>query len=452
MTHRQFEPGARAGFPIFLISLVAVLLIGTVWTVLDGRGEQSPRTSSTAAAAETPEGTAAPSESANTTDPSAPGATEETPATEPGVDLPAITGFRFDIVAEGFQQPTAITAPPGDDRIFVTERFGRVRIIGPDGVVLSESFLNISDRVLANGIEQGLLGLAFHPDYASNGRFFVYYTNKDAQRTLSEFAVSSASPDQANHNSERVLFSRPQPEGSTDIRHYAGGLNFGPDGYLWVTVGDGADSRDQGQDPNTIFAALLRLDVDSGDPYGTPPNNPFVSGGGTPEVWAYGLRNPWRFTVDHESRLIYIGDVGQGAREEINVLSIDTDAGANLGWANVEGTMCFFEKDCDPAAYHLPTIEYDHDTGCSVTGGVVYRGSEIPELDGHYFYGDWCQQWIKSFLLVDGVVTEERDWGADYRRPDGSQGGQPNGFGNDADGEVYIATFGGAVLKLVAER
>jgi len=259
--------------------------------------------------------------------------------------------------------------------------------------------------------------------------------------------VSAASPDQANRESEKILFSYPQPEGSTDIRHYGGGLNFGPDGYLWVSVGDGADSRDQGQDPNTIFAALLRLDVDSGDPYGIPADNPFVNGGGAGEVWAYGLRNPWRFTVDHETRTVYVGDVGQGAREEINVLSIDSDAGANMGWANVEGTLCFFESDCDPAAYHLPTIEYDHDKGCSVTGGVVYRGSEIPELDGHYFYGDWCNQWIESFLLVDGIVTDERDWTDDY-----AQAGQPNGFGNDADGEVYVATFGGSVLKLVADR
>lgn len=446
MTHRKPDSVGRSGFPLFVLSLVAVLLLGAVWTLVGSGGGAT-----VAPATDAP----ADSSDVDSTEPTAtedpPGSSDPTSTTVPVGETPGnlapIKGFRFEVIAEGLQQPTAITSPPGDDRIFVTERIGRVKIIQADGTVADESFLNITDRVLANGIEQGLLGLAFHPEYATNGRFYVYFTNKDAQRTLAEYTVSAASPDQANHNSERVLFSRSQPEGFTDIRHYGGGLNFGPDGYLWVSVGDGADSRDQGQDPNTIFASLLRLDVDEGDPYGVPADNPFVAGGGTPEVWAYGLRNPWRFTVDHESRTIYVGDVGQGAREEINVLSIDDDAGANLGWANVEGTMCFFEKGCDPADYHLPTIEYDHDTGCSVTGGVVYRGPAIPELDGHYFYGDWCRQWIKSFLLVDGIVTEERDWTTDY-----SEGGQPNGFGNDADGELYVATFQGSILKLVADR
>ncbi len=452
MTHRPADAPHRPGFAVFVTALVGVLLIGVVWTLATADRSEPPTTESPAASDTSGTGVPPSTDPDPAPDDSTPPTTGATDATDAATELAEIVGFRFEVVADGLQQPTAITAPPGDERIFVTERIGRVKIIGADGSVFAESFLNITDRVLANGIEQGLLGLAFHPDYATNGRFFVYYTNKEAKRTLSEFQVSAASADQANHNSERVLFSRAQPEGSTDIRHYAGGLNFGPDGYLWVSVGDGADSRDQGQDPNTIFAALLRLDVDSGDPYGTPGDNPFVNGGGTPEVWAYGLRNPWRFTIDHETRLIYIGDVGQGAREEINVLSIDDDAGANLGWANVEGTMCFFEKGCDPADYHLPTIEYDHDTGCSVTGGVVYRGSAIPELDGHYFYGDWCNQWIRSFLLVDGVPTEERDWTAEYRLPDGSQAGQPNGFGNDADGELYVATFGGSVLRLVADR
>ncbi len=446
MTHRPADSSARPGFSLFVISLVGVVLIGVVWTLVAGDGTPTPPTVATSSTQPGTTGVTDASEP-GATDGSTPSVTDAPAATEAGTALPPIKRYRFEAVVEGLQQPTAVVSPPGDDRLFVTERIGRVKVVAPDGTVLPESFLNITDRVLANGIEQGLLGLAFHPDYAANGRFFVYYTNKDAKRTLAEYRVSTASKDQADHSSERILFTRSQPEGSTDIRHYGGGLNFGPDGYLWVSVGDGADSRDQGQDPNTIFGTLLRLDVDSGDPYGTPGDNPFVNGGGTPEVWAYGLRNPWRFTIDQPTRLIYIGDVGQGAREEINVLSIDDDAGANLGWANVEGTMCFFEKDCDPAAYHLPTIEYDHDAGCSVTGGVVYRGSAIPELDGHYFYGDWCKGWIKSFLYVDGVPTEERDW-ADVYDPTN----QPNGFGNDANGEVYVATFGGSILKLVADR
>ncbi|UCG41414.1 MAG: PQQ-dependent sugar dehydrogenase [Acidimicrobiia bacterium] len=448
MTHRQYEPSIRSGLPVFVLALVAVLLLGVVWTTVTGGDEELAAPADTEApAADDTQGSAEPTV-VTAAGPDTSVATDDSvPTTNAPVTLAPITGFRFETVAEGLQQPTAIAAPPGDDRLFIVERIGRIKLLRADGTVADESFLNITDRVLANGIEQGLLGLAFHPDYGTNGRFFVYYVNKDGQRTLSEFSVSTASPDQANRESEKVFFSYPQPEGSTDIRHYGGGLNFGPDGYLWVSVGDGADSRDQGQDPNTIFAALLRLDVDSGDPYGTPIDNPFANGGGAAEVWAYGLRNPWRFTVDHETRLVYVGDVGQGAREEINVLAIDGDAGANLGWANVEGTLCFFEGDCDPASYHLPTIEYDHDKGCSVTGGVVYRGTAIPELDGHYFYADWCNQWIESFLLEGGVVTDERDWTAEY-----NQAGQPNGFGNDSDGELYVATFGGSVVKLVADR
>jgi hypothetical protein len=357
-----------------------------------------------------------------------------------------LVGVRLETIAQDFRQPTVLTAPVGDDRLFVAQRVGVIRILDANNEMLEPAFLDISDRVLANGIEQGLLGLAFHPEYATNGRYFVYFTDRDGRRQLSEFQVSVSDPNLSSPDTERVLFELDQPEDATDIRHYAGQLGFGPDGYLWVSLGDGADSRDQGQDPNTMFATVSRIDVDSGDPYGIPPENPFVGGGGAPEVWAYGLRNPWRFSIDPVDGLIYIADVGHADQEEINVLPID-EGGFNLGWSDVEGTRCFHVQDCDLANYTAPAITYSHADGCSVTGGYVYRGSEIPELVGTYFYSDWCSQWIKSFKFVNGQVTEETDWSADL-----GQIGQINSFGLGGDGEMYAVTHDGVVAKFVADR
>ncbi|MGH8915059.1 MAG: PQQ-dependent sugar dehydrogenase, partial [Acidimicrobiia bacterium] len=304
----------------------------------------------------------------------------------------------------------------------------------------------LTDRVLANGIEQGLLGLTFHPEYADNGRFFVYYTDKGGRRQLSEFQVSVSDPNIAVADTERVLIELEQPEDATDIRHYAGQLNFGPDGYLWFSMGDGADSRDQGQDPGTLFGTVSRIDVDSGDPYGIPPENPFVDGGGAQEVWAFGLRNPWRFSIDAVDRLIYVADVGHADQEEIDVLPID-EGGFNLGWSDVEGTRCFHVQDCDLSNYTSPVLTYSHEEGCSITGGYVYRGNEIPELHGTYFYSDWCSQWIKSFKFVNGQLSEERDWSADLGTI-----GQINSFGLGGDGELYAVTHEGVVAKFVADR
>jgi glucose/arabinose dehydrogenase len=354
---------------------------------------------------------------------------------------------RLETIAQDFQQPTVITAPPGDDRLFVAQRVGVIRILDADRQLLSPAFLDLSDRVVANGIEQGLLGLTFHPDYATNGRFFVYYTDAGGRRQLSEFQVSVSDPNIANPDSERVVIELEQPENSVDIRHYAGQLNFGPDGYLWISSGDGADSRAQAQNPNTFFGKVWRIDVDSGtEPYAVPPDNPFVSGGGLPEVWAYGLRNPWRFSIDAVDGLIYIGDVGHADQEEVDVVSID-EGGYNFGWSDMEGTRCFHKQDCDSADYTSPAITYSHTEGCAITGGYVYRGNEIPELDGTYFYSDWCNEWIRSFKFVDGQVTEETDWTEDLGKI-----GQINSFGIGGDGEMYAVTYDGAVARFVADR
>ncbi len=441
--------------------MLAVLVVGSGWVLIFGGGDGGgPSLESTGEPAETVagDGLSSPSaeagEDAGSGDPDvqSPDTTEATEsgsgdaATTTSVTLPSepLQDLELQLVADGLEQPTILVTPPGEDRLFVTERIGRIRVIDAGGLV-EQSWLNLTDRVLANGIEQGLLGMAFHPDYASNGRLYVYYTNRDGRRTLSEFTGSAAGGDP---NSENVLFSLPQPPDSSDIRHYAGMVQFGPDGYLYVSLGDGADARGQGQNPNSFYATILRLDVDGGDPYAIPPDNPFVGGGGAEEVWAYGLRNPWRFDIDPVERLIYVADVGQGDREEVSVVSID-EGGHNFGWANVEGTRCFFESGCDPNDYVVPIVEYGHDMedpdqGCSVTGGVVYRGQAIPELDGQFFYGDWCAQWLKSVLYQDGEVVSETRWF--------DEAGQINGMGRDAEGEMYVVAFGGTVSKIVPVR
>lgn len=349
--------------------------------------------------------------------------------------LPPLHGLAFETVATGLAQPTVVTHAPGDQRLFVVERTGVIRLVEPATGLVEEAFLDLSDRVGSNGIEQGMLGLAFHP--ADPGRFFVYYVDTDGRRTLSEFPEPT--PD-----SERLLFAHPQPPGSVDIRHYGGHLEFGPDGYLYVSLGDGADAGNEGQNPDSIFGTILRLDVD-GDPYAIPSGNPFPDGD-APEVWAYGLRNPWRFTIDDTDRLIYIADVGQERWEEVSVLSLD-DGGANLGWPVMEGDHCFSRSDCDPDEFTTPALEYGHDEGCSITGGHVYRGEAIPELQGHYFYGDWCGGWIRSFRMEDREAVDSQDWTADLEGV-----GQPNAFGLDAAGEMYVANYEGEVLTIVPVR
>ncbi|CAN5411946.1 PQQ-dependent sugar dehydrogenase [soil metagenome] len=367
-----------------------------------------------------------------------------TSTTVPAPPDDPIRGLALEVVATGLHQPTVVTSPPGDPRLFVTERSGVVRIIDEGTGLRTEPFLDLGDRVDSTGIEQGMLGLAFHPDYADNGRLFVYYVTIELHRRLSEFTVGP-DPEAGDPGSERVLFDLAQPPDSVDIRHYGGMVAFGPGGNLYVALGDGADARGQGQNPDTPFASILRIDVDSGDPYAIPPGNPFPEGG-APEVWVYGLRNPWRFSIDPVDDLMYIADVGQAAWEEINVVPLD-GGGANLGWPDTEGAHCFQKPDCDLADYTMPVLEYDHGDGCSVTGGVVYRGAAIPELHGHYFYADWCGMWVRSFRYADRAVTEETDWSGDL--PDA---GQVNTFGTDADGEMYLANFEGVVAKIVPVR
>jgi len=457
--HREPSTADHARYRALLIALVAVFLIAFLLLRVFGTGGASgdpeavgDTTTTTGAGSDTT--TPGDGSGSSTTVPGDDSTSTTAASGDP--DLAPLESVALDLILDGFQQPVALAAPPGDDRLFVAERFGAIRVIDENGVKLDTPFLDLTENVSSNGIERGLLGLAFHPDYANNGRLFAYYTDKDGRRQLSEFAVSPTDPNVAFGASEKIIFEYEQPPDATDIRHYGGNVAFGPDGYLWVSMGDGADSRAQGQDPNTPYGTIVRIDVDSGDPYSIPPDNPFVDGGGLGDVWAYGLRNPWRFAIDPVDRLIYVADVGHADQEEVNVVSID-EGGYNFGWSDMEGTRCFHQQDCDPENYTSPVLTYRHAApedepdaviGLSITGGYVYRGAEIPEIAGTYFYSDWVSSWVRGFKFVDGQVTEERDWTEDL----GGEVGQITTYGLDGHGELYLATYEGGVYKFTAVR
>ena len=340
-------------------------------------------------------------------------------------------------VASGLDRPVLVAAPPGDPRLFVVEQTGDIEIIS-GGSVLPTPFLDLG---VTSGGERGLLGLAFHPEYASNGRFYVNYTIGSVSR-ISEFRVSS-NPNSADAGSERVLLTVNQPASN----HNGGMLLFDDEGFLIVAFGDGGgagDPNNRAENPNDILGKLLRIDVDTtsgGRQYGIPASNPFAQGGGAPEVYMLGLRNPWRF--DHDAGLLYIGDVGQGDREEVTILPA-ASVGANLGWNTWEGTRCF-QAPCGTSGFVFPQVEYTHASGCSVTGGLVYRGSAIPGLAGTYFYADFCAGRINSLLFDGGIVTKHVDRAAELGVIP-----QLSSFGYDAAGEVYVTSLNGRVYKIVA--
>lgn len=369
------------------------------------------------------------------------GSTDSTDPTIPS-DLAPLQGLALETVASGRAFPVFAVALPDDPRIWVLERGGTIRVI--DGSGQASLFMDLTDRVGSGGIENGLLGMAFHPDYATNGRFFVYYTDTDLDSRLSEFSSSGLAANTADRSTEKILFEVDQQ----GIRHRAGMLQFGPDGYLWIAMGDGGLGDDSAQNTQMMQGNIHRIDVDSGDPYSVPASNPYSDGvDGRPEIWAHGLRNPWRFSIDAPTRTIYIGDVGQATWEEINVASID-NPGLDFGWPNFEGSMCYQPSDgCGMTDWEPAVIEYDHGQGCSVTGGYVYRGSAIPELFGHYFYADWCNGMVRSFKYVNGVATEEQDWSSDLEGA-----GQIASFGLDGDNELLIVDSNGTIYRIVPVR
>lgn len=419
--------------------IVAVLMMLTAaGCASDTAAPTAPTTTSSSTTIDTTTTSTPPASSSTTTS----STTTTGPTTTTTVPLDPLLGVALETVATGFSRPTFVTAPPGDPRLFVLEAVGRVLVVDPDGTVLPEPFLNIRNKVGSVSIEQGLLGLAFHPGYAANGRIYVYYTDRTGDSVVAEYAVGE-DPNQVDVATERIVLTIEQPH----ERHNAGMLQFGPEGALYISTGDGGagGASVHGQDPSTLLAAILRIDVDGRTPYAVPPDNPFVDGGGAPEVWAFGLRNPWRFAIDTVDQTMYVADVGQDSREEINAVAL-APTGYNFGWPAIEGSACFFERGCDPSDYTLPVLEYTHDDGLSVTGGYVYRGSDIPEIAGHYFYADWVREWIRSFRLAAGAVTDERDWTAELRP------GQVNSFGVDGRGELLVATWDGLIGRIVPVR
>ncbi len=352
------------------------------------------------------------------------------------------TSLALQPVVSGLSFPLYLTAPVGDTgRLFVVEKGGRIRIV-KQGTLLPAAFLDLRG-VISTGGEQGLLGLAFHPQYASNGRFFVDFTNPAGDTRVVAYQVS-ANPDSADPTSGDTILKVAQPYSN----HNGGGVTFGPDGYLYIGLGDGGSGGDpdgHGQDRTELLGSLLRIDVDGESPYTSPADNPYFNSPGlAPELWNYGLRNPWRFSFDRLTGDLYIGDVGQNDWEEVDVTPPGSAAGANYGWNLMEGLSCYRPVNCNPSGLTLPVLQYDHNNGCAVTGGYVYRGPAMPGLHGTYFYADYCNGWVRSFRYQAGQAMDPRDW------PTLAPGASIPSFGEDARGELYLLTTAGTVYRIVA--
>ncbi|MBT0608582.1 PQQ-dependent sugar dehydrogenase [Aequorivita echinoideorum] len=355
-------------------------------------------------------------------------------------------GFSQDVDIElfknGFSSPLHIQNA-GDERLFVVEQGGRIKIIQADGSINATPFLNISSSISSGG-EQGLLGLAFHPDYANNGFFYVNYTKPNGDTQISRFSVDSGNPDLADAGSELPLLDYAQPF----TNHNGGNLAFGPDGFLYISSGDGGSGGDPGnraQNIELLLGKLLRIDVDNpsgGNNYGIPADNPFASNpSAAQEIWAYGLRNPWRFSFDFTANNIWIGDVGQGEVEELDRASV-TEAGLNYGWRCYEGSQTFNTANCPPASdLTFPFGEYSSGSGsgnCSVTGGYVYRGSVYSDIQGLYFYADYCSGLI-------GTIDD-----AGNMQEYGNFNGNWVSFGEDVNKELYIVDISsGSIYKVL---
>jgi glucose/arabinose dehydrogenase len=358
-------------------------------------------------------------------------------AAEHTVAIRHARGLALETVVSGLTDPVYLTAPAGDPRLFVVQQDGRIRIVR-DGHLLPRPFLDLV-ALVGYGGERGLLSMAFHPHYAQNGWFFVNYTNRDGDTRIERFRVGS-DPDLADPSSRQLVLEIQQPYAN----HNGGHILFGPDGMLYIGMGDGGSGGDphgNGQNRANLLGDLLRIDVDGGSPYAVPADNPFAhTPGMRGEIWAWGLRNPWRFCFDAQDGLLYIADVGQNRWEEIDVVGA-RESGLNFGWNRMEGAHCY-RTPCDPKGLVEPVVEYGHGDGCSITGGFVYRGTRLPGMSGHYFYADYCQGWIRSFLWRGGQLVQHRQWDIPFS-------GSILSFGLDAAGELYVLTGNGRVSRLV---
>ncbi|MFT4662190.1 MAG: glucose/arabinose dehydrogenase [Patiriisocius sp.] len=341
--------------------------------------------------------------------------------------------------ATGFNNPVVITNA-GDSRMFIVEKSGNIKILNDDGTTNAMSFLDVSSLITSSG-ERGLLGLAFHPDYSTNGFFYIHYTNLSGDSRVARYTVS-ANPDVASAGSALIILAQSQPASN----HNAGAIKFGPDGYLYVPYGDGGgagDTNNLAQNTTTFLGKMLRLDVDGGTPYAIPGDNPFVGDASVlDEIWSIGLRNPWRFSFDALTGDMWIGDVGQGVWEEIDFELASSAGGLNYGWRCKEGLVDFNTTGCGALTLTDPISVYNHSGGaCSVTGGYVYRGTEFPNMYGRYFYTDYCNGQFRT-LEPDGVG------GWDEELVSTAQGFGWNTFGQDANNELYVANASGIIFQV----
>lgn len=393
-----------------------------------------------------------------TTAPSASVAEASPAVTEPGASptsaAPSATSTPFDaagvslsveVVTDGLDQPVDVAVPgDGSGRVFVVEQPGRIRVV-QDGALVDEPFLDIRGRI-ASGGERGLLGLALHPDFPEDPRFFVDYTDVNGDTVVAEYVLDDGDPSSGDPDSERILLQIDQPFAN----HNGGAVVFGPDGMLYIATGDGGSAGDpqgNGRRLDTLLAKVLRIDVGSpgsgGDRYGIPDDNPFLGeSGARPEIWLTGLRNPWRIRFDEQTGDLWIGDVGQGAWEEIDVAPAGV-GGLDFGWDRLEGFECFEPPEgCDESGLTMPVAVYGHDLGCAVIGGVVVRDPDQPLLDGWYVFSDSCSG---NLWLLDPAAPGRQD-------PVLAGGSERSisSIGVDADGTVLATALGGELLRITA--
>src|SRR5215469_504156 len=362
------------------------------------------------------------------------------PSPSPAGPPPPLT---LNPVGSGLTNPVDLQFPnDGTGRLFVVQQPGSIRI-GNNGTLLATPFLDITSKVNFSG-EMGLLGLAFHPQFTQNHKFYVHYDHmvgSQIQSVIAEYQISAADPNQADPASERVLLTVNQPFGN----HKGGQIAFGPDGFLYIGLGDGGsegDPQGNGQNLQTLLAKMLRIDVDhtsSGLQYAIPADNPFANGGGLPEIWAYGLRNPWRFSFERGTGRLFVGDVGQNKYEEIDILQ----RGGNFGWNVMEGMHCFNPPTgCNMMSLVLPIAEYDHTEGDAVMGGYVYKGTAIPNLPGAYIFSDFGSGTIWELTESSGTWTRTKLL---------SSNRNVSSFGQDVAGEIYVVDYSGNILKLAVQ-
>ena len=375
------------------------------------------------------------------------------------------------LIADGYKKPVFITSSPNNAKLlYIVEQAGLIKIIN-DGKKLSRPFFDINKRVVnpnRPGDERGLLGFAFHPNHTNNGKFYINYMDNDGNTIISEFSTNSKL--RADHKSERIILKLKQPYGN----HNGGDIQFGPDGYLYISIGDGGKAGDPlnaGQDLSSLFGKIIRIDIEQ-KPYGIPKSNPFFGQKDKrEEIWAWGLRNVWRFSFDKQTGDKYLADVGQNKWEEVNFEPASSEGGLNYGWRIMEANHCYDPKEnCPTEGLIKPIIEYPNDAnhpafafriieelsfsetdveGCSVTGGYVYRGQKIKSMEGQYIFGDYCSGNIWTLKVVNGKAINFKNRTEEINIGGGEFTTYISSFGQDSDGEIYIIDYNGGIYKLI---